>query len=41
MQVPRQYAAETWTIIILNCSPKRLDMDWCWWHRARDKGVLC
>ena len=40
MQVPRQCAAETWTIIILNCSPKRLDMDWCWRHRARDKGVL-
>jgi len=19
----------------------RLDMDWRWWHRARDKGVLC
>ena len=28
-------------IIVLNCSPKRLDMDWRWWHRARDKGVLC
>ena len=34
-------AAETRTIIELNCSPKRLDMDWRWWHRARDKGVLC
>lgn len=34
-------AAETRTIIELNCSPVRLDMDWRWWKRARDKGVLC
>ncbi len=34
-------AAETRTIIELNCTPSRLDMDWRWWHRARDKGVLC
>ncbi len=34
-------AAETRTIIELNCSPARLDMDWRWWKRARDKGVLC
>lgn len=34
-------AAETHTIIELNCNPWRLDMDWRWWHRARDKGVLC
>lgn len=34
-------AAETRTIIELNCSPMRLDMDWRWWKRARDKGVLC
>ncbi len=34
-------AAETRTIIELNCNPKRLDMDWRWWKRARDKGVLC
>jgi len=33
-------AAETGTIIELNCNPWRLDMDWRWWHRARDKGVL-
>jgi DNA polymerase (family X) len=33
-------AAETRTVIELNCNPKRLDMDWRWWHRARDKGVL-
>ncbi|MDP0489645.1 MAG: DNA polymerase/3'-5' exonuclease PolX [Verrucomicrobiota bacterium JB023] len=34
-------AAETNTIIELNCASKRMDMDWRHWHRARDKGVLC
>lgn len=34
-------AAETKTIIELNCSSKRMDMDWSWWRRARDKGVKC
>jgi DNA polymerase (family 10) len=34
-------AAETRTIIELNCSPKRMDMDWRWWKKARDRGVLC
>ena len=34
-------AAETRTIIEFNCNPRRLDMDWRWWKRARDKGVLC
>lgn len=34
-------AAATRTIIELNCNPLRLDMDWRWWHRARDLGVLC
>ncbi|MFZ9941405.1 MAG: PHP domain-containing protein, partial [Luteolibacter sp.] len=34
-------AAETRTIIELNCNPRRLDMDWRWWKRAKDKGVLC
>jgi len=29
----------TW--IELNSNPMRLDMDWRWWKRARDKGVLC
>ena len=33
--------AATGTIIELNCSPWRMDMDWRWWKRARDKGVLC
>lgn len=34
-------AAATRTVIELNCNPKRFDMDWRWWHRARDLGVLC
>ena len=34
-------AAATGTIIELNCSSMRMDMDWRWWHRARDKGVKC
>lgn len=34
-------AAATGTVIELNCSSKRMDMDWRWWHRARDKGVKC
>ncbi len=34
-------AAETGTWIELNASPYRLDLDWRWWHRARDKGVKC
>ena len=34
-------AAETGTVIELNCSSHRMDMDWTWWRRARDKGVRC
>jgi len=34
-------AARTRTIIELNCNPYRLDMDWRWWHKARDLGVIC
>lgn len=34
-------AAANGTIIELNCSSKRMDMDWRLWKRARDKGVLC
>jgi DNA polymerase (family X) len=34
-------AAETGTWIELNANAWRLDMDWRWWHRARDKGVKC
>ncbi len=34
-------AAETRTVIELNCSVMRMDMDWRLWKKARDKGVLC
>jgi DNA polymerase (family 10) len=34
-------AARTGTWIELNCSSMRMDMDWRWWRRARDKGVKC
>jgi DNA polymerase (family 10) len=34
-------AARTGTWIELNCSTWRMDMDWRWWHHARDKGVKC
>lgn len=34
-------AAETGTIIELNCNPRRLDMDWRWWPLAKEKGVRC
>lgn len=33
-------AAETRTILELNCNPRRLDMDWRWWKKAAAKGVL-
>ncbi len=34
-------AAETGTIIELNCNPMRLDMDWRHWRKAKEKGVKC
>ena len=34
-------AAETGTIIEINASPWRLDMDWRWWPLAKEKGVKC
>jgi len=34
-------AAETETIIEINASPWRLDMDWRWWPLAKQKGVTC
>lgn len=34
-------AAATGTIIELNASGWRLDMDWRWWKLAREKGVKC
>jgi DNA polymerase (family 10) len=34
-------AAANGTVIELNANPWRLDMDWRWWRRAAEKGVLC
>jgi DNA polymerase (family 10) len=34
-------AAATGTVIELNCSPWRLDMDWRHWPLAKEKGVKC
>jgi DNA polymerase (family 10) len=34
-------ASETGTWIELNAAPKRLDLDWRWWPRAKEKGVKC
>ena len=34
-------AVATNTMIELNANPRRLDLDWRWWHFARDKGVRC
>ncbi len=34
-------AAETGTVIELNCSAMRLDLDWRWWPMAKEKGVKC
>jgi len=34
-------AARTGTWIELNCSSYRMELDWRWWRRARDKGVKC
>jgi DNA polymerase (family 10) len=33
--------AATGTMIELNASPWRLDLDWRWWRLAKEKGVLC
>jgi DNA polymerase (family 10) len=33
--------AGTGTWIELNCSPSRLDMDWRYWHHAKNQGVKC
>ncbi len=34
-------AARTGTCIELNAAPKRLDLDWRWWPRAKERGVKC
>jgi DNA polymerase (family 10) len=34
-------AAQTGTIIELNANPRRLDLDWRFWKRAKELGVRC
>jgi len=34
-------AAATGTIIELNCSAQRMELDWRWWPLAKEKGVRC
>lgn len=34
-------AAANRVAIELNCNPMRLDMDWRFWRKAKDKGVVC
>jgi DNA polymerase (family 10) len=34
-------AARTGTWIEINAAPKRLDLDWRWWPRAKQNGVKC
>ncbi|MBI4027304.1 MAG: DNA polymerase/3'-5' exonuclease PolX [Verrucomicrobia bacterium] len=34
-------AARAKTIIELNCTPSRMELDWRWWKGAREKGVMC
>lgn len=34
-------AAANGVVIELNANPRRLDMDWRWWRRAAEKGVVC
>ncbi len=34
-------AAATGTWIEINAAPKRLDLDWRWWPRAKERGVKC
>jgi DNA polymerase (family X) len=34
-------AAANGTWIELNANPWRLDLDWRWWHKVRDLGILC
>ena len=43
LNIPKilEAAAATGTWIELNANPWRLDLDWRWWHKARDLGILC
>ena len=33
--------ATTGTWLELNCNPRRFDLDWRWWVRAKEQGVKC
>jgi len=41
MNAVLQAAAQTRTIVELNCTPSRMDLDWRWWKSATQKGILC
>lgn len=41
MNAVLEAAAETRTIVELNCTPSRMDLDWRYWKGATDKGVIC
>ena len=41
MNAVLEAAAETKTIVELNCTPSRMDLDWRYWKSATQKGVLC
>ena len=34
-------AAQTGTLIEINCAAPRMELDWRWWPLAREKGVRC
>lgn len=34
-------AVRTDTVVELNANGRRLDMDWRWWHYAKEKGLRC
>jgi DNA polymerase (family 10) len=34
-------AAAHGTMIEFNATPSRMELDWRWWRRARDQGVMC
>jgi DNA polymerase (family 10) len=34
-------AAANQTMIELNCTPTRMELDWRWWKSAKEKGVMC
>ncbi|MEM6910466.1 MAG: DNA polymerase/3'-5' exonuclease PolX [Verrucomicrobiota bacterium] len=43
LDIPKilEACARTGTVIELNAHARRLDLDWRWWKRAKEKGILC